>query len=399
MRAAQFQFVELRTNGGDERPWRGRTKMGSFFGQGGGDGIVTRAAPPPLFWRRFSLAMAIFHPQQPRNSSSPVFQQKNSKPERQSMANVASSPSLSAFFSSPTVVRLGGNSGASRELFPVPVSLSSRWRWCSPTTAGGPVAYGSNVNGSGGRRDEARLVAAVGAFPMKTTVFPPSPVYVTAADLSDGGWTGSLQFTFNLWEQTEAGNEVGYVVEMSTCYPQPGSVNIAQMEKLTIISNYTNVQMHTGVMGYYYILVAETLPKSNSIFHSLDVADLVAHRRTMSLPRTAHPPYADLSFVAGEQGRRQSPSKEEEEAGSGSCWTPSSSIAYDSHHRSSASNDANERETPPGIRRCPSRRESIAGVATEEKKQGWKLLAGILHCCHVYDLNVHSKEEENRAAV
>ncbi|XP_019167419.1 PREDICTED: uncharacterized protein LOC109163135 [Ipomoea nil] len=74
---------------------------------------------------------------------------------------------------------------------------------------------------------------------------------------------------------TEAGNEDGYLVGMSTCYPQPGSVKIAPMEKLTIISNYSNVQMHTGVMGYYYILVAEPLPKSNPIFHSLDVADLV----------------------------------------------------------------------------------------------------------------------------
>nr|GMD35600.1 uncharacterized protein LOC109163135 [Ipomoea batatas] len=74
---------------------------------------------------------------------------------------------------------------------------------------------------------------------------------------------------------TEAGNEDGYIVGMSTCYLQPGSVKIAPMEKLTIISNYSSAQMHTGVMGYYYILVAEPLPKSNPIFHSLDVADMV----------------------------------------------------------------------------------------------------------------------------
>nr|GMD37394.1 uncharacterized protein LOC109163135 [Ipomoea batatas] len=48
---------------------------------------------------------------------------------------------------------------------------------------------------------------------------------------------------------TEAGNEDGYIVGMSTCYPQPGSVKIAPMEKLTIISNYSSAQMHTGVMG------------------------------------------------------------------------------------------------------------------------------------------------------
>nr|GMD32479.1 Protein kinase UbiB [Ipomoea batatas] len=70
---------------------------------------------------------------------------------------------------------------------------------------------------------------------------------------------------------TEAGNEDGYLVGMSSCYPQPGSVKIAPMEKLTIISNYSSAQMHTGVMGYYYILVAEPLPKSNPFFHSLDV--------------------------------------------------------------------------------------------------------------------------------
>nr|GLL35292.1 uncharacterized protein LOC109163135 [Ipomoea trifida] len=74
---------------------------------------------------------------------------------------------------------------------------------------------------------------------------------------------------------TEAGNEDGYLVGMLSCYPQPGSVKIAPMEKLTIISNYSSAQMHTGVMGYYYILVAEPLPKSNPFFHSLDVADLV----------------------------------------------------------------------------------------------------------------------------
>nr|GMD33902.1 uncharacterized protein LOC109163058 [Ipomoea batatas] len=76
---------------------------------------------------------------------------------------------------------------------------------------------------------------------------------------------------------TEPGNEDGYLVGMSTCYPQPGSVKIAPMEKLTIISNYSNVQMHTGVMGYYYILVAEPLTESNPIFHSLDVSSVIDH--------------------------------------------------------------------------------------------------------------------------
>ncbi|XP_019167420.1 PREDICTED: uncharacterized protein LOC109163136 [Ipomoea nil] len=67
---------------------------------------------------------------------------------------------------------------------------------------------------------------------------------------------------------TEPGNEDGYLVGMTTCYPRPGSVKIAPNEKLTIISNYSNFHMHSGVMGYFYILVADPLPESNPIFHS-----------------------------------------------------------------------------------------------------------------------------------
>ncbi|KAJ4785763.1 stress up-regulated Nod 19 protein [Rhynchospora pubera] len=55
----------------------------------------------------------------------------------------------------------------------------------------------------------------------------------------------------------EAGNEANYIVGMSTCYPKPGSVKIADGETLTLISNYSSNQMHTGVMGLFYILVAE----------------------------------------------------------------------------------------------------------------------------------------------
>ncbi|CAJ2677956.1 unnamed protein product [Trifolium pratense] len=58
----------------------------------------------------------------------------------------------------------------------------------------------------------------------------------------------------------EAGNEAGYVVGMSTCYPQPGSVKINDGETLTLESNYNNTKEHTGVMGHFYILVAEQLP-------------------------------------------------------------------------------------------------------------------------------------------
>ncbi|KAE9610662.1 putative stress up-regulated Nod 19 [Lupinus albus] len=63
---------------------------------------------------------------------------------------------------------------------------------------------------------------------------------------------------------TEAGNEADYIVGMSTCYPKPGSVKIADGETLTVVSNYSsNKRGHTGVMGLFYILVAEQLPQQN----------------------------------------------------------------------------------------------------------------------------------------
>ncbi|KAI9126924.1 hypothetical protein K1719_002520 [Acacia pycnantha] len=59
----------------------------------------------------------------------------------------------------------------------------------------------------------------------------------------------------------EAGNEEGYIVGMSTCYPQPGSVEIIDGETVTLESNYSrSSQPHAGVMGLFYLLVAEQLP-------------------------------------------------------------------------------------------------------------------------------------------
>ncbi|KAL6646261.1 hypothetical protein ACP70R_017869 [Stipagrostis hirtigluma subsp. patula] len=58
-------------------------------------------------------------------------------------------------------------------------------------------------------------------------------------------------------EGQEAGNEVGYIVGMSTCYPKPGTVKVRDGEVLTIVSNYSSQRQHTGVMGLFYILVAE----------------------------------------------------------------------------------------------------------------------------------------------
>ncbi|XP_043691376.1 uncharacterized protein LOC122642042 isoform X2 [Telopea speciosissima] len=62
-------------------------------------------------------------------------------------------------------------------------------------------------------------------------------------------------------EGKEPGNEAGYIVGMSSCYPQPGTVRIFEGETLILESNYNSTQKHTGVMGLFYILVADSPPK------------------------------------------------------------------------------------------------------------------------------------------
>ena len=71
-------------------------------------------------------------------------------------------------------------------------------------------------------------------------------------------------------EGKEPGNEAGYIVGMSTCYPQPGSVKISNGETLTVKSYYSSEQGHTGVMGLFYILVADSdsSAKLNSSQHA-----------------------------------------------------------------------------------------------------------------------------------
>ncbi|KAK3015736.1 hypothetical protein RJ639_007863, partial [Escallonia herrerae] len=69
-------------------------------------------------------------------------------------------------------------------------------------------------------------------------------------------------------EGEEAGNEAGLIVGMSTCYPRPGSVKITDGEMLVLESNYSSSQMHTGVMGLFYILVAESSPKLDPFLHA-----------------------------------------------------------------------------------------------------------------------------------
>lgn len=67
----------------------------------------------------------------------------------------------------------------------------------------------------------------------------------------------------------EPGNEAGYIVGMSTCFPQPGSIKITNDETLILESNYSSTIDHTGVMGLFYLLVAEQLPKPVHSFYSL----------------------------------------------------------------------------------------------------------------------------------
>lgn len=56
----------------------------------------------------------------------------------------------------------------------------------------------------------------------------------------------------------EPGNETGYVVGMSTCYPEPGSVKIYN-ETLKLQSKYSNEVRHTGVMNLFYLLIADSV--------------------------------------------------------------------------------------------------------------------------------------------
>ncbi|KAF8712703.1 hypothetical protein HU200_028467 [Digitaria exilis] len=55
----------------------------------------------------------------------------------------------------------------------------------------------------------------------------------------------------------EAGNEEGYIVGMSSCYPAPGTATVRDGEALTVVSNYSSERQHNGVMGLFYILVAQ----------------------------------------------------------------------------------------------------------------------------------------------
>ncbi|KAK9684372.1 hypothetical protein RND81_10G205700 [Saponaria officinalis] len=74
-----------------------------------------------------------------------------------------------------------------------------------------------------------------------------------------------------------AGNEAGYIVGMSTCYPKPGSLMIHDGEALVLESNYSSFQKHTGVMGLFYIMVADQLPQRISHLDSLISVKRIHH--------------------------------------------------------------------------------------------------------------------------
>ncbi|KAL4385339.1 hypothetical protein GQ457_15G007140 [Hibiscus cannabinus] len=71
-------------------------------------------------------------------------------------------------------------------------------------------------------------------------------------------------------EGEEPGNEAGYIVGMTTCYPQPGAIEISRGETLILESNYSSIRHHTGVMGLFYILVADQLPKPMHTSHTVN---------------------------------------------------------------------------------------------------------------------------------
>uniref|UniRef100_A0A0D6QS66 Stress up-regulated Nod 19 n=1 Tax=Araucaria cunninghamii TaxID=56994 RepID=A0A0D6QS66_ARACU len=62
----------------------------------------------------------------------------------------------------------------------------------------------------------------------------------------------------------EPGNETGYIVGMSTCYPEPGSLKIQGGEILKLQSKYSKEQRRTGVMGLFYLLIAD--PVNNVVY-------------------------------------------------------------------------------------------------------------------------------------
>ncbi|CAA7035134.1 unnamed protein product [Microthlaspi erraticum] len=80
------------------------------------------------------------------------------------------------------------------------------------------------------------------------------------ASLSREGGEGICTSMPKYGNGVEPGNEAGYVVGMTTCYPQE-PVKVSYGETLTMEFNYSSAIGHTGVMGIFYIIVAQQLPE------------------------------------------------------------------------------------------------------------------------------------------
>jgi hypothetical protein len=68
----------------------------------------------------------------------------------------------------------------------------------------------------------------------------------------------------------EAGNEEGYVVGMSVCYPKLGSIKIKDGETVTVESRYKN-EFFTGAMGHMYLYLADRLPNTINTSYSYNL--------------------------------------------------------------------------------------------------------------------------------
>lgn len=66
----------------------------------------------------------------------------------------------------------------------------------------------------------------------------------------------------------EPGNEEGFIVEMTSCYPEPGSVKINDGEIVIQEFNTSRSEMHTGLMGVWYLLVADRLPQQQHVLEN-----------------------------------------------------------------------------------------------------------------------------------
>ncbi|XP_047327946.1 uncharacterized protein LOC124931510 [Impatiens glandulifera] len=59
-------------------------------------------------------------------------------------------------------------------------------------------------------------------------------------------------------EGKEPGDEESYISSMSVCYPATDSVKILDGEIIELETNYSNTKRHTGVMGLFYLLLADS---------------------------------------------------------------------------------------------------------------------------------------------